>query len=57
MSCQMYNHIHTAFTICVTSPMDFYLVIFSATNTILVDQASSGRLMVSRLLVGSPIMK
>ncbi len=34
-----------------------FLVIFSATNTILVYQASSGRLMVSRLLVGSPIMK
>ncbi len=36
-------------TDCVTSPVDFFL----ATNTIFVDQASSGWLTVSRLLGGS----
>ncbi len=58
MSCLMYcitaiNDLSA--TICVTSPVDFfiYFYLFSATNKILVDQAS-GRLTISRLLGGSP---
>ncbi len=38
-------------TDCVTSPVDFILLFFSASK-MLVDRASSGRLTVSRLLGG-----
>ncbi len=52
--CTVLPHRPAVNDLLVTDCVNSHFVLFFATNTILVDQASSGRLTISRLLGDSP---